>query len=622
MDRLQPALILLFAALLLSASAYAASDDNFKLKDAYWAIYQPGSTSAFYVILEYRGLTAASRLEATLSPGPASTAGSSTVSYSGEVKPGSLALLAFTFTTPSRPSAAYHEAELSLTYEVGGVERREELKVPMTVAGAPSLVVSASPMELKRGAVTEVSLTVRNEGTGVARLVSLSATSASPFLTVVGGGSLSLGLIPPGGSLSGSLKLHAQPTAPDSSSLTVALTYLDQFGNARASTISVGFTVEPPPPQLLTLSLDPSTIVPDSVNNIKLRVVNLGRLDAYNVSMSLAPSQGLVILGGNYLYFSRVEAGGWAWADLRIYAAPSLHGAAALTAQATYRDAEGRSYSLQLYLGLELGGGAEFKLLGTGYLPTAVFPGDREVVLQATLANLGPYTAEEVEVSLSLQGGITATYAGSTTMSLGTVAAGQARQLSFKVDLAEGLEPGRYELPLHVSFKGGSQQLTLPIEVSRKARFSLEEASFTPAKLRRDARGVSIALTLRNLEDVDAEQVRVRLLGTVLSGTTVAYLGTVPKGSRAVASFEVDVSPTAPLGSLDVEAEVLWAQRGRTLSQKLWFKAEVEEGGLTALLAPLLGAPWEVRLSLACLVVIVAAAAVAAFIRRRARAQP
>jgi len=622
MGRLQLALIALFASLLLSTSASAASDGYFRLRDAYWASYQPGSTSAFYVTLEYGGPTDASRLEATLSLGPASTAGSSTVGYGGEVKPGSLVLLAFTFTTPLRPSVAYHEAELSLSYEVGGVERREELKVPMTVAGAPSLIVSASPTELKRGAVTEVSLTVRNEGTGAARLVSLSATPASPLLTVVGGGSLSLGLIPPGGSSSGALKLHAQPTAPDSASLTVAVAYLDQFGSARVSTISVGFTVEPPPPQLLTLSLDPSTIVPDSVNDVKLRVVNLGRLDAYNVSLSLAPSQGLVILGGNYLYFSRVEAGGWAWADLRIYAAPGLHGAAALAAQATYRDAEGRSYSLQLYIGLELGGGAEFKLLGTGYLPTAVFPGDREVVLQATLANLGPYTAEGVEVSLSLEEGMSPTYAGSTTVSLGTVAAGQARQLSFKVDLAEGLEPGRYELPLRVSFKGGSQQLTLPIEVSRKARFSLEEVLFTPAKLRRDARGVSISLTLRNVEDVDAEQVRVRLLGTILSGTTVAYLGTVPKGSTAVAYFEVDVSPTAPLGVVDVEAEALWVQRGRTLSQKLWFRAEVEEGGLTALLAPLLEAPWEVRLGLAGLAAVAVASAVAALIRRGARARP
>ncbi|RLF17993.1 MAG: hypothetical protein DRN06_02630 [Thermoprotei archaeon] len=612
--------LLLLAIAMLSISV-KADENRFEVKDAYWSSYTQGSTSYFSVVLSYKGEYPASDLEATLTPGPASTGGSNTDSYSEEVEAGQLVLFTFTLNTPLNPEVPSYDAELRVSYEAGGESKEESLTVPITLYGLPTLTLSATPSELKKGTVTEVELVVKNEGTGAARLINLIASSATPYLTVVEGSASLIGVLSPSSSSSVSLKLHVQSLALDSVALTVTATYLDQFGNAYASTYTLGFTVEPMPPVQLSLSLDPSVIVPDDVNYVKLIVENTGFLEASNISITLTPAQGLVILGSNYLTFDFIEAGGRVEAPLAIYAPPTLYGATVLSASLSYRDGEGRSYTYLASLGLEVGGEAEFIALRSSYVPPSVFPGDEGVELKVALANIGSYAAEDVEVRLVTPEGITPTYAGSDEVNLGTLPIGEYREISFYVDLDEELEPDRYNLTLTVSYDGGMQNLTLPLEVSRKARFEILEAYTEPTVLKQDERGVRVVLLLRNVEDVEAEQVRVRLLGSTFSGTTVSFLGTMEGSSTATASFEVDVSPTAPIGQVDVELQVLWVQRGRTLTQNLWMDVYIERGGFLINMDWFWEAPLYMKLIYAT-VFILAATVVAVVVKRKVRAQP
>ena len=210
-------------------------------------------------------------------------------------------------------------------------------------------------------------------------------------------------------------------------------------------------------------------------------------------------------------------------------------------------------------------------LVQSSYYPRKVFPGDEEVAVTAVIGNTGTSTAENTKAVLHFPDGFTPSYAGADKANLGNIPSMGQRSITFYVDIDESAEPETYELRLTLDWEGSSTEKGIPVTVSKKASFKIEDVETNRFRIEPGDRGIKLSVTIRNTGEVEAKEVNIQLIGGMFSGTVVSFLGTLYPGQSRQAVFEVDLSELSETGDVQVQVQIEWLQEGRTLDTTLMF---------------------------------------------------
>ena len=541
---------------------------DFSLEDAYWSLWVGrGMNNTFSVVLEYLATQAASAINATLnvtslSPGTALL----NDSYPGPLVRGQTVTFSFEFLVPENATASHYNLTLSLEYLRGGEERARDFLVQATVMGTPDLAASCDSWELKRLVANNVTLRIRNEGDGVARAIRVELNPQSPYLIIIGPNVFERDLLWVGEEWAINLTVFVEAGADRASSIRLTASYYDQRGRPYGLNVALGFEVSGfPGPDLEIKALNES-LRPNSLNNLTLRVENIGREDAWNVTVSLFSYVELISIVGASEFRRSLLRPGEAWEfTVLVFVQPRVYGAVGLYALMSYEDPRGSGYTESTQIGLEVAGEASLAISKVVCWPPTVVPGDRYVALMVILTNVGDYVARDVKLRLEpVPGLVEPSYAGAEEAMIPYLPMGYPANVTFLVDVAEEAKPGFYELPLSVSHDDSNYTLLVPFCVREKASFEVVGLEFSPWPSP-GSRGVRMTIELRNVANVTAEQVRISIISAYIRGVTAVLLGDLMGGETRIAVLEVDFDEATPI-NLVFELQISWYQGERSLT--------------------------------------------------------
>ncbi len=566
------AVLLLLVSPTLAVLGGGSSTCPFRLKDVYWQ-----SPGVLRVALENVGELSVENVTAILNL-TSMAVSEETVNdtYTGELRPGQMVYFTFHVDVPEYAKASYYNLTLDLKYVQEGSEKACQLPeaVPVTLNGAPDVSLSCNATRLLADSENVVELYLRNVGDGVARRVEALITPLTG-VSLVGVNRFSEELMIPGElwNFTVTLLTGCQPA-----SVRVDVSYLDQFSNAYVETFIVSFDVAATLETLVEVTPLNDTLKPNSENRVVLRLENVGGETLENLTVALySQAEAAVILGSNTRRVGRLEAGSSEDVEFRVFVQPGVCGALPMAVELLFLDGEGRYHSQSYAVGYTIRGYASIKVSKTVYTPAVIFPGDRFVVVELYLTNVGDYYAENVEVVYpEVEGLVEASYAGSNEAVIPYLPVGEVASATFMVDVCEGAEAGWHRIPLTVSHDGLNYTVEVMLTVREKASFNVSNILLN-RKPTPGMRGVKMTMEVSNEAGAEAEGVVVSLVSPYLTGSTVSNLGTVGANSSAIAVFEVDFDENTPTGTLSVEVTVSWTQEGRTLTQSLTIPIEVYE---------------------------------------------
>jgi hypothetical protein len=347
-----------------------------------------------------------------------------------------------------------------------------------------------------------------------------------------------------------------------SATITFRLEYYDESGERYADALQVSFNVTRSDPSVTLTPLN-RTLYPNRVNRVVVLVRNAGSAEARNVTVALtsqSPEIGAVV-GPSTVNLGSLAAGASAEVAFDVFVQPKVYGALQLVAAASYSAVDGRSFRDLYALGFEVHGDWELSVASLVTVPPVVFPGDKLVRLAVTLVNSGDYMARNVEVRFLGGEWVKPSTASGAEAFIPYLPVGQAVTLYFLADVSDGAPLGNHKLAINAS----GRLLYFTLTVLEKASFRIRNV--TSLEVERGGRGYKLVYEVENTSNSTAENLRIEILSPFAMGTTSVYLGTLNPRERKLASFEVDVDSSAPVGELPIDVRVSWTQEGRSLSQ-------------------------------------------------------
>lgn len=223
--------------------------------------------------------------------------------------------------------------------------------------------------------------------------------------------------------------------------------------------------------------------------------------------------------------------------------------------------------------------------------PRDMRAGDDSVKLTVAFTNSGRADAREVKVHLQPQGPFQATYSESNRVFIGTLASGQAKSANFFLDLEETASPGKYTLPISVSYedrKGNSytRQKEVELMVKPKPYFQVSSHRVEPRKITPGTK-VRLSVDVENIGHEEGESVELRVIretGQPFSFDVRSdYIGTLAPGQEgtAVLEFDVEEGAAAKKNLLKLSLRSVGdSERGddNVYTQELQVPVEVREG--------------------------------------------
>ncbi len=263
-------------------------------------------------------------------------------------------------------------------------------------------------------------------------------------------------------------------------------------------------------------------------------------------------------------------------------------------------------------------GSSQVEVQGYSLNPPQIFPGTQDAEMFISIVNSGNVTASNVNVNVTTRSPISIISPSTTT--IGLLPPGTPVQLTYLVSVNDSSSsPMSVPLYVHITYGGKSQETTLSLPISSRASFSVSPASIAVTQGDSD---YNVYYTFHNYGNVTAKDVQAQLiLPNAISGNTFDYLGDIPPGSNATATFSLDVGSNAPTGTYRATVEVTWQQSnapGQELVSRIPITYTVKESFVNQMFGYLFTPPAVYLTILLIVVVIVAVIAVLAVSRRRA----
>ncbi|MEM4029684.1 MAG: hypothetical protein QXO02_07310 [Thermofilaceae archaeon] len=427
--------------------------------------------------------------------------------------------------------------------------------------GSPSLSCYLSPSRVPSGSRVNVALIVSNAGATAARDVRVSVTSLSPGVALLSGASAYLGDLASGESKVVGLTLRADRTAVGVAQLQVSISYYDEYGDARVSTVSVGFEVTRSPQPLLSAELLNSSL-PYGVNAfLAAKIVNIGGARALDVLIDAVPGGGLYVLSQTRFRAESVEPGKAVIVPLLVRV-EAVTDSVTATFRLRYYDDYGYEYNDLLQVSLNVT--RRRPLLSLEALNRTLHPNRVNRVL-LKVVNIGSAKAVNISVALASQSSEIGAVIGPSTLRLDTLKPGDSALLPFEVFIQPRIY-GALQLLAAVTYGGDNGMqcrdlYTLGFEVRGDWELSAATVVTKPSVVFPGDSLVQVIVTLVNSGDYMARDVEVKFVGNewvkpVSAGAAEAFIPYLPVGQTLTLTFLASVDERAPIGNhrLAVEA--------------------------------------------------------------------
>lgn len=318
-----------------------------------------------------------------------------------------------------------------------------------------------------------------------------------------------------------------------------------------------------------------STTLEVGAQGLELTVNNSGFLDASQVQVSVLSLQPQInILSNSFNQLGALEANKTQNITLTVAVEPGFT-SGSFTVLLSYSSQLLKSYNHTQQFGFVLLSKPNVIISQFGFNPDVLYPGDRSVSLTLYLTNAGTLPVSDVNTTLLMPEGFSETYIGSGEASPGHMPVGAPQIFHFLFDIDTTIVPGLYQLILQVVGEDYNTSREMKVEILTKTNFTVE--SVTYGHIQPGSRGVQAVLVAKN-NGPKAENVRLELVNSFLSGSTIAYTVTAYPSQSVQAIFNLDFSSKTPIGNLTVEVVFRWSQEtGVTFTDSLFFSIEVRE---------------------------------------------
>lgn len=445
----------------------------------------PGDLSAPLIVsIQYIGTTNLNSMTGILylpSGFKSSDGGDVATAYSGPSPAGSIVPLTFYISIdPSTPVGNYSAGLHIIGRTIYGAVLEEDFNISIDLRGRADLVFDASPRILRPGDVNEISVRVYNRGTGPAYNLTLSySVQASGSVISL---PASIDILPARTYYDTKIQVYVPPSASSQPLiLSIVATYLNPYYVQKTYSQALGFYVGQLQQTAISISPASPSVVAGTVNNLVLRVANLGstRISSMLISIT-APQQAALILGDGRFYISSLEAGEVRNITLALYISPQAPQILYLQVQASYIDSSGtlRSDSIAIGLSIDYQPGyfqAVNSFWGTPGQMAQAGPGDSGVPLTITVRYIGNSTIYNVNFTLEPPRGIEILPSPqSASQYISSLQPNSVLQLTYQVSIGSSLSTGSYRFYLLITWdtqsrSGYSQAIPLSIDIKGRA---------------------------------------------------------------------------------------------------------------------------------------------------------
>lgn len=494
----------------------------------------------------------------------------------------------------------------------------------LTVSGV-SFGPSSSPIEVEAGSFNvPLFVYLTNTGQYPAINVSVYAASTSQFMVVSEPQNISL--IPPGATEPSVAYINISSSAVSGIYAMQFLVKYRQFNGVSYAAKNFTYTAVLPVSTFSSLQVYSAywgtgsvLVYPGAVDMpLTLVVRNAGSNMAYNATLSVNVGQPFTSESGNSTvtqFIGPLPAG--ASAPVEVYM--NINSSAKLgyyPLNVTLSWNDGIRSVQKVYV--PVFGSPQIEVQGYSLNPPQIFPGTQDAELYLSFVNSGNVTASNVMVNISTASPLSLISPSRTT--IGALPPGTPVQLTYLVSVNNNASsPSMSSVNVYMTYAGKSVKTIISVPVSSKASLSVSPSSVTVTQGESD---FNVYYTVYNYGNVTAKDVQAQLiLPNTISGNTYDYLGDIPPGSSATATFSLDIGSNAPTGTYRATVETSWQQDnalGQELTSRIPITYTVQQSFVNQVFGYILTPPAIYLTILLIIVVIVAIIAVLAVSRRRA----
>lgn len=326
--------------------------------------------------------------------------------YISPIQPNSVLQLSYQVSIDPGLAIGSYSARLIITWDTQSRSGySQSLEVTLDIRGKVDISISPLTQQLDPGGIDILKLLIFNNGTGVAKqvtLTSVQATSAS----IIDYQPRQFDL-KPGEGVIANISIYIPPTMQQTPlSILVSLTYLDPYGYQRSYSQQVG--VYTGMQRTASIAVEPliNILIPGSLNNVTIRLINIGSTDIYNLSISISPqAQGAASITPPQ-FVGLLGIGKSVILSYQIYVPSSLAGSTlVVTISISYIDQYGSQRTLTQQLGFYVSE-AGVSMISVNISPTTIIPGFNNITLYLTnngntpLYNLTLYITPTAPIAL------------------------------------------------------------------------------------------------------------------------------------------------------------------------------------------------------------------------------
>lgn len=190
--------------------------------------------------------------------------------------------------------------------------------------------------------------------------------------------------------------------------------------------------------------------------------------------------------------------------------------------------------------------------------PVEIKPGFNYVSLSASFENSGDKQAQSLEAQLLLPQGFSASYSDNNRVWIGNVNKQEQKQATFSINIDQNVTPGVHNLTWKLSYTDENQNVynkLLTTAIVVKPKPLLEVVS--QKQIVYTAKKTQVEVVIKNVGDVDAESVDVRLIKQNTQPFVIDvrsdYIGELKPNEEGVALFTIETDTDANVKDYDMK---------------------------------------------------------------------
>ncbi len=341
----------------------------------------------------------------------------------------------------------------------GSINNKQQINVQVPMEGAANLTFAAKNPQITAGKVTNVSITVSNEGSGIASNIGVTASSTQGVSFISQPNEIAnLG---PGESKNMTFGIYIAPSQSGNSqagaSVVINLNghYISPYGHNTTLESQVGLFTSPPSQASAIVSVENQTLVAGRITETNLSVYNSGSDPITNLSVVLTPVAPLNIIGSDNLNAVPIVAGGKKVnLPITLYMQSSTSAVSTLEISMSYV-LDNQQITSSRSISFLNPGNINMSVVSTVISPSS--PGQGQIFsITSTVQNTGSQEAVATSVAPKPPSGIN--ILGQNSTFLGSIPVDTPTALTVSFTVSPNAKPGEYTIPVVVSYLNNLNQ--------------------------------------------------------------------------------------------------------------------------------------------------------------------